>query len=100
MQTLSEFNKSRARRPYWVLLALALFFAGQIAVASHWHEATANTIDNDCALCVLSSTAGTAIVADAVKIVGIAFCVFFFVHSTRVFVSLRASFYQSRAPPL
>lgn len=99
MQNLSEFNKPRARRPYWLLLALALFFAGQIAAVSHWHDAAASGIDSDCALCVLSSTTGAAIVADAVKIAGIVLCIFFLFHVTRAFVSQHVSFYQSRAPP-
>ena len=100
MQTHSEFNKSRARRPYWLLLALALFFAGQIASASHWHDAASNTIDSDCALCVLSSATGAAIVSDAFKVASIVLCTFLVVHVARVFVSRRAYSYRSRAPPL
>ena len=100
MHNLGEMNKPRASRPYWLLLALALFFAGQIAAASHWHDAAANAIDSDCALCVLSSATGAAIVADAFNITGIVLCIFLAVHVARVFISRRAYFYQSRAPPL
>lgn len=105
MQNLGEINKVRARRPYWLLLALALFFAGQIAIAAHWHDAapsshTNSTLDSDCALCVLSSTAGAAVVAAALVIAGIALCAFLLTEITRTFISQRAHAYQSRAPPL
>lgn len=49
-----------ARRPYWLLFALALFLAGQFAAANHWHDG-GNTSDYDCALCVLSSVGAHAI---------------------------------------
>lgn len=100
MQNLGGMNKARARRPYWLLLALALFFAGQIASASHWHDVASSTIDNDCALCVLSSATGAAIVSDAFNIASIVLCTFLVIHVARIFVSQRAYSYNSRAPPL
>jgi len=100
VQNLGDMNKARACRPYWLLLALALFFAGQIASASHWHDAASNTVDSDCALCALSSVAGAAIVSDAINIASIVLCTFLVVHVARVFISQRAYSYRSRAPPL
>ncbi len=100
MQTHSEFNKSRASRPYWLLLALALFFAAQIVSTSHWHDAASNTLDGDCALCVLSSATGAAIVSDTFTIASIVFAIFIISHVARIFVFRRVCSYNSRAPPL
>ena len=99
MQNLGEINKARARRPYWLLLALALFFAGQIAISAHWHDAASTTLDSDCALCVLSSTAGAAIAADALVVAGIILCTFLLIEISCTFISQRVHAYQSRAPP-
>lgn len=98
MQSLGKMNKSRASRPYWVLLALALFFAGQIAIASHWHNDSV-VLDTDCALCALSSATSAAITPDALIIASIPLVTFVFIEITRAFVSQRVVAYQSRAPP-
>ncbi len=100
MQNSRSINNVRACRPYWVLLALALFFAGQIAAVSHWHDAATNSIDNDCALCVLSSAAGAAIASAAFVIGGIALALFIAAASVRNAKSRCVCVYQSRAPPL
>lgn len=99
MQNSGNENKRRALRPYWLLLALALFFAGQIATAAHWHN-DLNSVDADCALCVLSSAAGAAIIDSAVVLVAatlFAFIILLAVPSAYCGVS---RCYDSRAPPL
>lgn len=60
-RTLSQAT----RRPYWLLLVLALFLAGQVASAQHWHNAVSDAVDYDCALCVLSGTNTGAIITSA-----------------------------------
>lgn len=99
MQNFGELNKGSARRPYWLLLALVLFFAGQVAVSTHWHD-VANTLDADCALCVLSSATSAAIASDALNIASIVLCSLLLIEFTCVFVFRRTYAYQSRAPPL
>jgi hypothetical protein len=98
MQNLGELTRVKARRPYWLLLALALFFAGQVATASHWHNDAAK-LDADCALCVLSSAAGAAIVPDALIVAGVAVSTFIFIEITCAFIYRRVYAYDSRAPP-
>lgn len=99
MRNLGEPNETRAGRPYWLLLALVLFFAGQIAVASHWHD-DANALDADCALCILSSASGAALNSETLTISGFALCVVVFRYIARAFVARRTQAYASRAPPV
>lgn len=103
MSALSDFFSRRARRPYWLLLALALFCAGQVAIASHWHHDSAlndnSSLDIDCALCVLSSAAGAALATHAVVMASIVLCAFIFFAPVCVVTATRVSAYDSRAPP-
>ena len=104
MQNFGEFNKASAVRPYWLLLALVLFLAGQVATAAHWHDDRAafgdqSSLDLDCALCVLSSAAGAALTSDPLILASIALCTFIFTAITRTFIARRAPAYDSRAPP-
>ena len=98
MQNLGNINKTRARRPYWLLLALVLFFAGQIATASHWHN-DLNKVDADCALCMLSSANSAAAIDSALPVIAVVLfaCIFLFILPVT-----RSGFsrcYDSRAPP-
>lgn len=86
------------RRPYWLLLVLALFLGGQTAAQDHWHHG-GKTVDYDCALCVLSSVTSGAITSDDwVPLVISAFSAIFIY---LVVVPARAAvrFHDSRAPP-
>lgn len=98
MQNLGEIHKTRARRPYWLLLALVLFVAGQIATASHWHN-DLNKIDADCALCVLSSATSAAIVDSALPIISVVLCAFILAEITQAIAHRCVRSYDSRAPP-
>jgi len=98
MQNLGNINKLRAQRPYWLLLALVLFFAGQIATASHWHN-NPDTLDADCALCMLSSATGAAIVTHALTFANIAFCIFILAEIIQAIAHRCVRSYDSRAPP-
>jgi hypothetical protein len=86
------------RKPYWLLLALVLFLAGQIASAQHWHNSVSDKADYDCALCVLSG-ATAAIIPAALIIAGTALVVFFLLENKRTFVRRCVYAYESRAPP-
>lgn len=86
------------RRPYWLLLVLALFLAGQVASAAHWHDAI-DQADADCALCMLSSANGAAAVAAGWQFLAAplgSLFVFMFVPMVRRAV---VRFHDSRAPP-
>jgi CHASE2 domain-containing sensor protein len=87
------------RRPYWLLLVLALFLAGQVASASHWHEAATAPADADCALCILSSANGAAAIAEGWQLPatppGVFLALFLLVVARRAAVR----FHDSRAPP-
>jgi hypothetical protein len=97
--TISHSLSQATRRPYWLLLALALFLSGQIASAEHWHNASSEAVDYDCALCVLSGVNGAAIVSSAWQAQGVPLFVFisvyFFFFTRRSVVR----FNDSRAPP-
>jgi uncharacterized membrane protein YhaH (DUF805 family) len=92
-------NAARSpRRPYWLLLVLALFLAGQVASTAHWHDALDPT-DADCALCVLSSANGAAAVGKDWQFAAVFFgciAVFLFVPMAR---RTAVRFHDSRAPP-
>jgi hypothetical protein len=95
---LSKFHRRSRRRPYWLVLALALFLAGQVAGSAHWHE-TASQLDADCALCMLSNANGAAVSAASwppltIALSGIVCLVFAVPASRRV-----VRFFDSRAPP-
>lgn len=97
---LQPFDRASRRRPFWLLLVLALFLAGQVASAAHWHEASAALqVDADCALCVLSGANGAAAVAGGWQLPVLPcaiLVVFLFVALVRrTFVRLQ----DSRAPP-
>lgn len=98
MNSPSRNGRDSGRRPYWLLLVLALFLAGQAASAGHWHD-SANTADHDCALCVLSSAGGAALQSSGWQPLAIALCAFtayFFLTSLR---RGAVRFHDSRAPP-
>jgi hypothetical protein len=100
---LSKFESRRLRRPYWLALALVLFFAGQIVGSAHWHNSllhnTTDQLDADCALCMLSNANGVAVSASSwppltIPLSGI-ICIAFAVSRSRSVVR----FFDSRAPP-
>lgn len=99
MQNLGNINKARVRRPYWLLLALVLFFAGQVATAAHWHN-DLDKLDADCALCVLSSAASAAIVTAALTFASVALSAFVLVEIIQTIAHRCVRSYDSRAPPL
>jgi hypothetical protein len=93
----------RSRRPWWLLLTLALLLAGQTLAASHWHDESfahkGKSLDSDCALCVYSSTATAAFsMVDFQIAVVIAAAVWFILATGVRLVAIR--FCDSRAPPL
>lgn len=96
--------QASARRPYWLLLALVLFFAGQVAAAAHWHvdgePGQHNSLDLDCALCALSSAAGAAIASTAFALASLALAAFVFLPPAQAIIAQRVHAYRSRAPPL
>lgn len=88
----------RNRRPWWLLLALALFLAGQTLAAAHWHD-DSQGLDSDCALCVYSSTATAAVTAAGwqIPVVVIAAIAFTLVTGVQL---IAVRFCDSRAPPV
>lgn len=97
--TAAHALSQATRKPYWLLLALVLFLAGQIASAQHWHNAVSDAADYDCALCVLSG-ATAAIIPDALIIAVIALVTFVSIEIARPLACRCIYAYQSRAPPL
>ncbi|MET0378699.1 MAG: hypothetical protein ABW049_06860 [Spongiibacteraceae bacterium] len=88
----------RCRRPWWLLLALALFLAGQTLAAAHWHDSSQDA-DDDCALCVYSATATAAVAAAGWHIpVVIAAAIGFSLFTSVRLVAVR--FCDPRAPPV
>jgi hypothetical protein len=92
----------RSRRPWWLLLTLVLFFAGQSLAAAHWHDDSlahkGKGLDSDCALCVYSSTATAAFSAVDFQTAVVIAAAVWFTHATGVhLVAIR--FFDSRAPP-
>ena len=97
--TCTNSLRRATRRPYWLLLALALLLAGQVASAGHWHNNDSNTVDYDCALCLLSGISGSAVTSIAWQVPSVPSFAFFSVY---FFFSVRRSvvrFNDSRAPP-
>lgn len=100
---LNKLDRSTRRRPlsltpYGLLLVLALFLAGQVASAAHWHDVI-DTPDVDCALCMLSSANGAAAIGTGFQFLTTffsGFAVFLFVPMARRTV---VRFHDSRAPP-
>ena len=101
MKTL--FGKSALRsqrRPYWLLLVLALFFAGQVASSAHWHAAdSVNQLDADCALCMLSGANGAAAITTVWQSLSIPLGSIFFVYFVATMRRSAPRFFDSRAPP-
>lgn len=97
--TAATVQTQATRRPYWLLLVLALFLAGQIASAQHWHNTASEAADYDCALCVLSG-ATAAITPAALIIAGFALATFVLIAITHTFAGQCVCAYHSRAPPL
>ena len=98
MSLLLRNANPSSRRPYWLLLVLALFVAGQVAASAHWHDAL-DQADADCALCVLSSANGSVAVGKGWQFAPIFLCalaVFLFIPMVRRTV---VRFHDSRAPP-
>lgn len=102
MLKTARINKHRSRRPWWLLLTLVLFFAGQTLAAGHWHDDGLNhkgkSLDNACALCVYSSTATAAVNADSWQIPVFTFAIIWLTALVS-FNSVAARFFDSRAPP-
>jgi hypothetical protein len=97
--TAAHTLSQATRRPYWLLLVLALFLAGQVASAQHWHDTLSDAADYDCALCVLSGTSTGAITTSAWQapaLIVFAF-VFFYCHVATQRAVVRFS--DARAPP-
>lgn len=93
-----QLHARALRRPYWLLLALALFLGGQIASAGHWHD-NAKTVDSECALCVLSSATSGAITANAWQATVVSAFIFFAIYFVVPFTRETLRVYNSRAPP-
>jgi len=96
--SLSNFDRSFLRRPYWLVLVLALFFAGQVASSAHWHDA-AKQLDADCALCMLSGANGAAAVASAWQPLSIPLGAPVFLLFVTAIRRIAIRFHDSRAPP-
>ena len=102
MLKLSRVNKPSSRRPWWLLLTLVLFFAGQTLAVAHWHDDSRadgkKGLDSDCALCVYASTATAAVNADGWQIPVVIFATIWFTALVS-FKSVAVRFFDSRAPP-
>jgi hypothetical protein len=98
--TASELNgtSQRGRRPYWLLLALLLYVAGQCLSAAHWHNSE-HASDAECALCLFSSASGDAVVAAGWMGLSIALCAWLSAFYTARVRRTTARFHDSRAPP-
>lgn len=92
-------DSTRSRRPYWLLLVLALFMAGQCLSVSHWHATTSGS-DFDCALCVLSSANQGSAPASGWLLLDLAFFSFVFLLLTCGVRRSALRFHDSRAPPV
>ena len=91
-------KRTSAQRPYWLLLVLALFIAGQAAVAGHWHD-KGDPHRAECALCALSSANSAAAIDSQPLIIVAALFVAVYLF-TLPSISVGCSrCYDSRAPP-
>jgi hypothetical protein len=100
---LKDFDRSSRRRPlsltpYGLLLVLALFLAGQIASAAHWHDAV-NQLDTDCALCMLSTANGAAALASGWQLPTVLVAAFTVILLSSMVRRTVVRFHDSRAPP-
>lgn len=100
---LQDFDRSTRRRPlsltpYGLLLALALFVAGEVASSAHWHDA-AKQLDTDCALCMLSTANGAAAVASAWQLPTVLIAAFIVILQSPTVRRTVVRFHDSRAPP-
>jgi len=102
MLKISRINTHSSHRPWWLLLTLVLFFAGQTLAAAHWHDDSPSHkgkgLDSACALCVYSSTATAAVNADGWQIPVSTFAIIWFTALVS-FDSVAVRFFDSRAPP-
>ena len=89
----------RRRRPYWLLLALALFFAGQCLSVAHWHEPSTG-FDADCGLCLFSSATGGAFVSTGWLPTAIVASLFLFCFHVPCVRRSAPRFHDSQAPPV
>lgn len=93
-------NAPRNHRPWWLLLALALFLAGQTLATAHRHDDSLGSTgaDADCALCIYSSTATAAVSIASLQMAVIFAAIVGFAPFAGI---LRAAvrFCDSRAPP-
>lgn len=92
-------NRRGTQRPYWLLLVLALFVAGQIAGAGHWHNDN-KTLDADCALCMLSSANSGTVIDSAWPLIAAALFAFVFFFVVKLTQRSCSRCYDSRAPPV
>lgn len=99
MTSLSSNNqRSLLFRPYWLVLALVLFFAGQIASSAHWHD-IGNQLDADCALCMLSGANGAALTTSTWQPLSIPLGAPLVLIIAAVVRCAATPCYDSRAPP-
>ena len=102
MSKLPRLNRHGSQRPWWLLLTLVLFFAGQSLAAAHWHNDSlvhkGKGLDGDCALCVYSSTATAAVNANGWQIPVVTFTTICFTALVS-FNAVVVRFFDSRAPP-
>jgi hypothetical protein len=98
--TTSALNGTlhRGRRPYWLLLALLLYVAGQCLSAAHWHN-NEHALDAECALCLFSSATGDAVAAGAWLGLSVILCAWLSVFYAAPVRRTATRFHDSQAPP-
>lgn len=96
--SVDKFNARALRRPYWLLLVLALFIGGQIVSSAHWHD-TSHQLDADCALCMLSSANGAAATNAAWQPLSVPLGAPVFLLFVAAIRRIATRFHDSRAPP-
>ena len=98
MSISRALHDSHRRRPYWLLLVLALFLAGQAAAAGHWHDGGAQA-DSDCALCLFAGAGSAALTGSGWQPLAICLGITVFLILTGAPRRSAVRFHDSRAPP-